>query len=315
VTEALGSGVFITNPGALLSLLGDDSRQASAEAPASVTSDEADVRRAEDAEEFSAADAHEEPDEDSPERDLLPPAAIDALLREHWAWPEEVLAELERRLPFRVPLDVLLAAARRGMWAAARRFDPARGVPFRGFAKQRVAGAVVDELRAERFVVRRHRADVESGHLRAALSGCSYDARFEDLTGEEAAWLAAWRAVAGVRALPVREEIRLAGAFDEDVALADVELDRRRMLHDLENAIAGLDPAQRRLVERVAFEGSTIEEASQPLSKSWGSRLYSTAIATLKRAMVRAGYGELFAPGALTTRSTFRGVVDAQPDA
>jgi hypothetical protein len=61
--------------------------------------------------------------------------------------------------------------------------------------------------------------------------------------------------------------------------------------------------------------GCTIEEASQPLSKSWGSRLYATAIATLKRAMVRAGYGELFAPGALTTRSTFRGIVDAQPDA
>src|SRR5262249_6282456 len=153
---------------------------------------------------------------------------------------------------------------------------------------------------------------VESGHLRAALSACSYDARFDELTGDEAAWLAAWRTVVGVRALPVRDEVRLSGAFDEDAALADAELDRRRMLRDLEDAIAGLEPAQRRLVERVGFEGCTIEEASQPLSKSWGSRLYATALATLKRAMVRAGYADLFAPGALSTRSTFRGVTQAQ---
>jgi hypothetical protein len=68
-----------------------------------------------------------------------------------------------------------------------------------------------------------------------------------------------------------------------------------------------LDPVQRKLVEKVGFEGWTIEEAAQPLSRSWGSRLYAAAIAALKRAMARAGYGELFAPGALAARGTFRG--------
>jgi RNA polymerase sigma factor for flagellar operon FliA len=246
-------------------------------------------------------------EEDANEPDLLPPAAVATLLREHWTLPEPFVAEIEARLPFHVSRDVLLSAARRGMWTAARRFDPSRGVPFAAFVKQRIAGAIVDELRAERFVLRRHHAERESGHLRAMLSACSYDARFNELTAEEVAWLAAWRNVAGVGALPVRGEVRLTGVVDEDVAPADKQLDTRRVLAALEEAVAGLEPIQRRLVEKVGFEGCTIEEAAQPLSKSWGSRLYSTAISTLKRAMLRAGYAELFAPGALSGRSTFRG--------
>jgi RNA polymerase sigma factor for flagellar operon FliA len=195
---------------------------------------------------------------------------------------------------------VLLSAARRGLWQAARRFDPSRGVPFPAFAKRRIGGAIVDELRFERFVVRRHRQ--ESGHLRAALGACSYDARFDELTDDEVSWLATWGTLAGVRAAPVRGDVRLSGAFDEDLRPADVELDDRRLLVDVQKAIATLDPVQRIIVEGVAFEGKTIEEAALPRSKSWGSRLFAQAITALKRAMVRAGYTEYFAPGALPVR-------------
>jgi RNA polymerase sigma factor for flagellar operon FliA len=303
-----GLDVFVTNPGGLLALLGDESWSTNSPEPSGSMGPEV---LGPDVGSPLGGDVDAEIEDDSQSPDVRPSAEIAVLLREHWTLPDRFVAELHARLPLHVPAELLLSAARRGLWTAARRFDASRGVPFASFAKQRVAGAIVDELRAERLVFRRHRTDVESGHLRAMLAACSYDARFDELTGEEVAWVATWRNLSGVRALPVRAELRLAGAFDEDALPPDEQLDQRRMLAALEEGVAGLEPVQRKLVERVAFDGCTLEEAARPLSKSWASRLFATAVATLKRAMVRAGYVELFAPGALSARATLRGVARA----
>ena len=95
-------------------------------------------------------------------------------------------------------------------------------------------------------------------------------------------------------------------SFRVDERSPEEELGHRRLWGALEEAIARLDPVERSVVEGV-LEGKTIEEAALPLSKSWGSRRFARAVATLKTTMVRAGYADEFEPGALTARSTLRG--------
>lgn len=73
-----------------------------------------------------------------------------------------IVAEFRMRVPDHVPVDDLRSAAMVGLAAAARSWDPDRGVPFERFAGSRIRGAVLDELRstdwASRSVRRRSRA-------------------------------------------------------------------------------------------------------------------------------------------------------------
>ena len=54
-----------------------------------------------------------------------------------------------------VELDDLLGYGREGLLDAARRFDPARGVPFRAYANYRVRGAIIDGVRTMARLPRR----------------------------------------------------------------------------------------------------------------------------------------------------------------
>lgn len=67
------------------------------------------------------------------------------------------LAMLITRCMFRtiggsIHLDDLIGAAEEGLVEAALRFDPSRGVPFEAFARIRIRGAIVDAVRAHRWV-------------------------------------------------------------------------------------------------------------------------------------------------------------------
>ena len=59
-----------------------------------------------------------------------------------------ILGKLSRNLPRCVDRDDLLAAGSLGLMEAAKRFDPARKVPFHSYAIPRIWGAMLDELRA-----------------------------------------------------------------------------------------------------------------------------------------------------------------------
>src|SRR5437879_2405553 len=72
---------------------------------------------------------------------------------------------LVRRLPSTVRYDDLYSAGLTALVEASRRFDLSRGVDFRTYAKHRVYGAMLDELRRLDTVSRDRRRAIREGNL------------------------------------------------------------------------------------------------------------------------------------------------------
>src|SRR5262249_42881477 len=66
-----------------------------------------------------------------------------------------VSRQIARTMGKVVELDELLSYGREGLLDAARKFDAARGVPFRAYANFRVRGAIIDGVRSMAQLPRR----------------------------------------------------------------------------------------------------------------------------------------------------------------
>lgn len=64
------------------------------------------------------------------------------------------VTSLAARVPRHVPHDDLVSAGMFGLAQAAKSWDPARGVPFKHFARRRIEGALLDELRGRDWASR-----------------------------------------------------------------------------------------------------------------------------------------------------------------
>ena len=85
-------------------------------------------------------------------------------LREGVALVRRLAFRMVRRLPSNVEVDDLIGAGMEGLLKAIHSFDESRGTRFDAYAKTRVRGAILDELRAN---------DVMTRHGRARLSEVS----------------------------------------------------------------------------------------------------------------------------------------------
>lgn len=96
------------------------------------------------------------------ENPVQPIVGEDELVRDHLHVVDHVVSSFRSRLPSHVNPDDLRSAAHLGLIAAARSYDPSRGVPFAAYASTRMRGAVLDELRRVDWVSRRVRAKARS---------------------------------------------------------------------------------------------------------------------------------------------------------
>lgn len=76
------------------------------------------------------------------------PAELDALVRRGLPIVRGIVAEVAARVPRHVRRDELMSAGLLGLTQAALSWEPDRGVPFEHYARIRVRGSVVDELRS-----------------------------------------------------------------------------------------------------------------------------------------------------------------------
>ncbi len=85
-------------------------------------------------------------------------SALNGLMEAYTPLVHRVLERISIRLPPHVDVADLLQSALVGLYNAINRFDPAHGVQFETFARPRIQGAVMDELRAMDHVSRSTRA-------------------------------------------------------------------------------------------------------------------------------------------------------------
>jgi RNA polymerase sigma factor for flagellar operon FliA len=87
----------------------------------------------------------------------LPPNP-DELVRQHLPLVHHVVADMIARVPRHNPRDELTSAALFGLVQAARAYDPGRGVSFDRYARRRMQGALLDDLRSRDWASRGVRA-------------------------------------------------------------------------------------------------------------------------------------------------------------
>ncbi len=208
----------------------------------------------------------------------------------------DVLArQIKRAVGGSVELDELLSFGREGLLDAARRFDPTRGVPFRGYANYRVRGAIIDGIRQLSRLPRRAyerlnglaaatltsegaHEDVSAGAPPGATTRHADAALAEHLAGMATAM------AIGLVASPTRGEEGERTALDTS-RTPEEALAREELLLLVRETIQELPFQEAELVRRHYLEGERFDyvAAELGLSKSWASRLHTRAIGRLSK--------------------------------
>ncbi|GAA4158384.1 RNA polymerase sigma factor SigF [Gryllotalpicola daejeonensis] len=185
--------------------------------------------------------------------------------------------------------DDLAAAGAVALVEAARAFDASRGVPFGAYARERIAGAVRDEMRRADWAGRAARRQItETLHaeeqLTAALGRTPTTAELADTLGVDHATAAqglgfAHRTVASL-------EDTMVEVVSPQLSPADVAIMRER-LELLRQAIDALPERLRLIIEEVYLKDRPVTEVAAELGVTHGaiSQQRSHAIALLRGAL------------------------------
>jgi len=210
---------------------------------------------------------------------------------------DRVAKHFARMLRGSVEFDDLAGYGRVGLLAAARRFDPSRGIPFDAYAAFRVRGAVLDAVRGlalPRRTYERIRAAEEATRFSEGLvehtfkdSGARSAPSMAHRIAEIGAAMSTAMAIGVMAEVAAQGEGELVGVdrVDPEQALSDAQL-RALVLRFVDE----LPQEEAELVRRHYLENERFDAVAADLkiSKSWASRLHSRALARLSRQVQRA---------------------------
>jgi RNA polymerase sigma factor for flagellar operon FliA len=206
---------------------------------------------------------------------------------------EAIARRIAREVGASAELADLVSYGREGLLDAARKFDPARGVPFRGYASFRVRGAIIDGVRQSARLPRRayERLNglaaanrVSEGAAEDAFGPAppgSTPADAERALGEHLAAMATAVAVGLLTTTAYNDEGERVPVAPQ--ASPEDALGRAELLAVVRRAILELPAEEQTLVRRHYLEGERFDHvaAELGLSKSWASRLHTRAIKRL----------------------------------
>jgi RNA polymerase sigma factor for flagellar operon FliA len=207
-----------------------------------------------------------------------------------------IARQLARELGRSVELDDLRSMGQQGLLEAARRFDEGRGVSFRRFANYRVRGSMLDGIRKSAPLPRRAHAriraleaallvseaaaeDAQPGALPMAADPKASDQKLTEHLADMATAMAM-----GLLATPAVGDEGELSALDTSMSPEDA-VAQAELRELVVSALDDLPEDERTLVRRHYLEGERFDQvaASLGLSKSWGSRLHTRAIARLTK--------------------------------
>ncbi|HEY1692013.1 MAG TPA: sigma-70 family RNA polymerase sigma factor [Polyangiaceae bacterium] len=174
----------------------------------------------------------------------------------------QVVARMLRRLPPNVLRDDLVAAGSYGLIDALRK-SPDRGPAFEWYARIRIRGAVVDELRSQDWLTRRARTRATKAQTEGTGPGAAV-VGFDDLPDSQAQ-----------------------GLVDESELNPHEQVERKHARRALEKAVALLPEREANIVGWHYFEGVPFKVIAVRLGVSEPriSQLHSRAMGMLKTAL------------------------------
>jgi RNA polymerase sigma factor for flagellar operon FliA len=222
--------------------------------------------------------------------------ACNQLVLAHVGLVKALAARLAQRVPSHIELNELVSVGMMGLVEAARRFEPALGVPFDAFARRRVHGAMVDSLRGMDWAprsVRRMRRDVDSTiakvrhHINREPTDLEIASALSVTEKDYRRMLDQIRAVdlAAIRQLESGpdEQSLLDVAFDPEDG-PHVRLERAEMREHLARAILQIPPRERQILSLYYEHELTLAEIGEVIGvgESRVSQLRTQAIARLR---------------------------------
>jgi RNA polymerase sigma factor FliA len=191
----------------------------------------------------------------------VPEASREELITMGMALVRRIALQLSRRLPSHVELSDLISAGTVGMLHAVESFESTRSPHFQPYAKTRIRGAMIDELRANDLLSRHGRSQLTG--IRDARSALRQDLGRDPDDGEVATRLGLGlehyqRLTGELTRRPVLVRLSIAPvpqpgpASAPDAALWDKDLKQR-----LGAAIAALPEREQRVIRLYYEEGRT----------------------------------------------------------
>ncbi|MEX2195723.1 MAG: FliA/WhiG family RNA polymerase sigma factor [Thermoleophilaceae bacterium] len=223
-----------------------------------------------------------------------------ALMLAYWPLVKEVAVSVRAKLPAHVEEADMISAGLFGLLSAIERFDPADAPRFAAFARTRVRGAIIDDMRAHDWAPRhvRERArelrEIESaleqklhrsatrGELAAAL-GLTADQVHDRLARNLLAQVAALDAE--LLAEPPGEPVRLLDMIEDDRADDPVQsLAAEELGNGVVDAILSLPWRERRVLTHHYRRGLTFREigVSLGVSESRVSQIHTQVMRRLR---------------------------------
>lgn len=220
----------------------------------------------------------------------------DRLVMEHVGLVKVMAGRLANRLPSGVDVSELISVGVLGLIDAAGRFEPSLGVPFGGFARRRIHGAMLDSLRERDWApraVRRLRREVDAAIARlrhelqrepqasdiaAALdvSEADYDRMLDQLRSADLATMQQASAAGG-------DNDALAVAIDPSENPYTL-LERRELREHLARALAQMPERERQILALYYEHDLTLVEIGEVIGVGGSrvSQLRTQAIARLR---------------------------------
>lgn len=227
----------------------------------------------------------------------------DQLVLEHLSLVRTIAVRVYENLPLHVELDDLVHAGILGLFDAADKFDDSKHVVFRGYAKHRIKGAILDSLRemdwASRDLRRRHkRLEEVTRELSAVMERNPTEVEIAEKMGMD---LDKWRQAAielrmvGFLSASSRTVDHEEGPAPEFPASSDsnpgVIAGRRQLESMLAGAMSALPVRYQQVIRGYYNGGKTMREIGESMgvNESRVSQIHKAALERMAETLQAAG--------------------------